>query len=1280
MFITEEKVQKKIQQDRLRGDLKRARARALDALKKWPDNINLAMEAIQACVDLADFHQAVSLLKTILRRHPKRRSEVLEYSRELFMASFNPFFGSFLIDILLREKNIEEIEGILRRSPESFINDLIKRSETRSKSHKEEGLPPSADNELLLGLLYKLSNQVQKATAPLGRALEINPDSAQLIGSILVELEREHPNSAAVKFYLGLVSITLSHPNKAETRFFQSLELDNPPLEKLQQTVESMREVSENLLLLKGEILIRSGKSQEGVDLIRLYLSDQGDAPHQEQQPPGMKHLFPLQKDREDLAGKRLLKLPAETLRHPDVTFLYCDVEVSLGHVKKAIEALENLYQENNKSAPEIIDWIEENEDVSLTGPAKKLLTELYLKSGDHTKAAEAARMAADMDSLLLSSVLELIRREVEGSTERDPILRALLAELYARSGDGESAEEVLKDLQSNEVLENKELLNLSGEIMKHAGVTLSGVTHALEASIKSGNVYDAVPYVFALYREQPDDRERLAGEIRRFAEENPDYWRPVSELLDLMAQEESLSKSFRFLQALTHLQEGRVEKAVFEFDQLLMMDQDIRSELIEIYEKAVERYHDNTTLHLAMYQLHWEEEHLVEAAHFLCRTLELDPSQIRDVLIRFDNLIEKEPENVAIWEEMLKTSLKMSRLSLTKEILKRAISTLPKDNSAALHIYGAKVSIADNKLEDALRCLAVTLTSQRVDLRSIEEQLENILMREPSNQEARYLLGETYLRLGREEEAVAAFRDCLELSAIYRKKIREDLEQLLPMSIQPWLLSRTLGEIAWIEKRFEDAYRYFTSALKGPRESLTGLSDSLRKLRIAAPDDRHLAFLSARAFLLNKRYGESVAVLEELVNTDAQSVKPVMELLLELLDAEPSQFEANRLLAQLTTRMGEGEKSLEFVIRMLTYTEIDPQRLDEIVDEFRPVHDKNSLFLIPYASLKARKKEGKEALANYKRALEIDPESWNRILGEMETCTWPEELVVRSILLKIDCLVHGELFDESFDLLKEIPTVDPEITGEVITRISTLIEKKPAKQLFSFGSYLHARAGDLEKARHLIERGCEALRGDDCRDLKIELAEIFQSHGRVKEARRLFTEVLSQAEEKEKILKQIEDSYCQLTEREISAARKRIDEGKATDEEVAAFIKLTLDCHRSGEALEILTRSTLEGRERIKLLAHIYLSKDRPALALAALGAVEKKKSTPDDIEMFYLEGIASERIGDYGRASAAFSKIVGTIGDYLDSRSRAERNYVTFIESQFAGKVETLEKVGSL
>ena len=792
MFLTEEKVLKKIAQDRARNDLKRAHERALDAFERWPDNFDLAMEAIQACIDLGDNHKAVALLKKTIVRHAKKRSQIEEYALDVFRSSLNSFLGSFLVELRLKRRDIEGIRLILRQSPESFIEDLIKRSETRRQG--ETNVAGSIENDILLGLLYIENKQGEKAAGPLGRVIVADPDSAQTLGGILVELEREIPNNAELKFQLARTSILLSHPDKAEARLFQCLKLTDPPLQDIIETLDEAPDRSVNHLLLKGETLIRMGRYTEGADCVRTFLAEQGGS---QADTGDVEHLFPAGEDRQALVESRMRPLPEHCFSDPGVTFLYSDVASARGKSKDAAERLENLYRSGSKHAAGIIGWCERNDEQVLAGETKRLLAELYIESNEYEKAAAAARSAVDSDRTLLPSLLDLIRDAVEGAAETHPSLVKVLAELYARVGDGESASEVLASLTDMEKINDEDILNLSGEIMKHAGVSLDGVVHNIEAGIKSGNVVDSAPYLRSLCAERPDSIQDLARTLQRKAEGDDSCWRPLADLLDHLAKEEKPPKPLAFLQALCHLESGSIEKAIFEFDQLLMLDGDLRHDLIPVYERAAERHGTNTTLHLALYQLHLEDGQLSLAAHYLCRMIEIDPEQVKDVLQRFDKLVKMEPGNISIWEEMLKSALASKRASLARAVLKRAIQTLPEEQSAVLHIYGTKISILDGNFEDALKCIAVALTGDRADLRTIEEQLEHILIAAPNNQEARFLLADTYLHLGREEHAVASFRDCISLSDAYSNKIREHIEQVLPASIKPWLLSSLLAEIA---------------------------------------------------------------------------------------------------------------------------------------------------------------------------------------------------------------------------------------------------------------------------------------------------------------------------------------------------------------------------------------------------------------------------------------------------------------------------------------------------
>jgi tetratricopeptide (TPR) repeat protein len=1277
LFLTQEKALKKIFQERSRGDLVKARKTAVEALEKWPDDYDLAIEAAQACLDLSDYPQAANILKNAHKRHANRRDEILDLARTAFMQSFSTLLGSFIVETLLKARNLEALSDILRSSPESFAADLTKRGETRSKNLAAEGqdkMAFSAENGLLLGILYKQGQQYAKSIESFGKALEMLPADAQAIGGFLVELEQELPSNAFVKYCLGLASLLLAHPDKAEIRFFQTLELEAPPLDKILRALETAKEPCPNGDILKGEILARSGRATDGADLMRGCLFPDPAAPGRDETP--------LREERLLLAEKRLAALPEAVFAFADISFLYCDVASALGLAQEAVAVLERIAAVDPGRMDSIIRWLEGNESVALTAPGQNILARAYIERGSIVEGARAARRAIEMNTTLVPGLTDLIRAAVERSTDCDPRLKALLAELYARSDDRTSAEEVFGSLKRTRALDDAELVALSSEIMKQCGIFLTGVISALEIGLSGGRGIEAYPHVLALYREKPEEHQDLASSIGELADTHEEYWKDVAEIVERLAKENELTEPFRILLATAHFCTGGVERAIFEFDQILMRDGSLKYRIIEIYKKGLARFEANATLHLALYHLYLEEELFADAARHLCRTLELDPSQIRDVVAQFGRLVEREPGNLAIWEEMLKTALVMNRTSLAGEVLTRAIAALPAEKAAALHVYGARISAADGKWDEALRCIAVTLTSPEADVRTLEGEIRAIISRDPANPRPLFLFGEALLRLGKDAEAAAAIRRCIDLAPAMREQASGLLERFLPLSVEPWHLSAVLGEFSWLEGLRDEAFRHFTSAQKGPREALPALSASIERIRAASPENEQLEILYARNLSLERRHGEAVGILERLIAKNAGLTPAATDILFSIVRERPEQCEANRLLSRIFIASGDTEQSRQAVIRILSDEGADPARIDDVISEFLALHERDGEFLVRYAALKARGEEMEEALARYGQALQGDPSRSGAILAGLERHVWPQELRDAERLLRVDCLMAANGNDEAFALLGTFAAQDDTVVDELVSRLETLIERGPRRQHFSLGASMLAGVGHIEAAEALAARGRSALGPEDALDLAIEIAEIRYNAGDVERAGRLFSEALESTPEKSRVLKRIERSYTQWTDREIQVLSARLDEGSAGEKDIARLVNLVLDRTGAAGALEILSRGTVSRTVRSDLLGTIYLGMDRPALARAAFCANGSSgySSDTERYDHLYFAGIARERTGDYGMAASFFAGIAGERADFKDCRERALKNYTRFIESQCEERVLVLEKLEAL
>lgn len=1282
VFVTQEKVLKKIQQDRQRGDLKRALDRALDGLQKWPDDLNLAMETIQLCIDTSDYVQAVTQMKAAIRQHPPSRSQILSFAKETFTIHPHPTLGSFIVELLMRSRDIDNIRDLIRTSPQEFVDGLLKKAETRSAGMRDRGDTKTSsftDNEILLGLLYMSTGNSAEAPSPLGRALATSPENVQVVGELLLELERDLPENASIKFALGLASFMLARPEKAEKRFFQCVELSDPPLDSMLKLIDSSEEHSPAHFLLRGELLIRSERPEEGIPLIRDFLEGKEDARLTSSES------YPDEKDRREMVMSRVLTLPDEMMVHEELAFLAADTAASLERVKEAVELLETLFRLSPTSTPAIISIIEKNDAIANGVPAQKFLLTLNLSTGDFDKAASAARIAAGMNPTLIRALIEAIKEKSDAEGGENSTLLTSLAELHALAGDSESASEIIEALEKKNDIKKDELFRITDSILDKCGVTLDRVVSAIDLALRSNDISSALPWATEFFRNNPDDHREFASRLGAIVGENEEAWNLLAELLDRMAGEDQLTKPLKLLQADAHMHNGQIEKAIFEFDQMIMFDESLRLDLIPIYEKAAVHHPENTTLNFALYQLHLDEEIFSSAAHYLCKTLESDPSQIQDLLKRFKRLTELDPDNSKIWEELLKAALAMNHADLAREILDQAIASLPPEAATALNIYGAKISSADGKSMDSLKFLAEALGSDDVDLQSVEEQLIVIIGREPMNPEARYLAGETLLRLNREGEAAAQMEKVLELSPEYMGRVRTKLEQILPISAKPWLISRILGEISWNEGRKEDSYKFFNNAQKGPSEALGGLNEVMGRIHSEDPVDNRIMSIFARGLALEGRYPESVKILEKLFDKNANSNGRLMEILLELLEKVPSMFAANRLLAKIWVASGDAERSIDAVLRMLSNVEMDQKQVEAAVGEFLQVHDQVSAFLVPWAGLKARVGDHGESLSCYQRAIDSDSTCLDKALEGMSGIGWPDEFVAEASLLKGDCLIEKKDYSGAFAAIQDISSPEGTVLEQIIDRIKIIAEKEPSPGYYEHGCGLLAAAGELKGAEELVREGCDSLRTDDRTSLLITLAENLESYGDAAGAARIFSDVIEGHPDKQAIWKKIEQAWQTWSDREIEDCRQLVEAGACGDDRSENAVRLAIDKNQFEVALAMIDGSQLPPETVSVLRALVYLNMDRPMLALAVTGSSRSENNDsdapdPSGLELLYIEGRAAEIIGDHGRAVAAYMKILSTEDDWMDTRNRVAMNYSDLIGSQFEDRIEVLQKISLL
>lgn len=217
------------------------------------------------------------------------------------------------------------------------------------------------------------------------------------------------------------------------------------------------------------------------------------------------------------------------------------------------------------------------------------------------------------------------------------------------------------------------------------------------------------------------------------------------------------------------------------------------------------------------------------------------------------------------------------------------------------------------------------------------EAAFQTALALRPNSHEAHYALGNALNRAKREGEALEAFGKAIDLAPDFLAAHHE-------YNALAWTTGRhdlNLKSYARARQRVGDKPDLLLSeaAQRLRHEDAAAAELLLRRAHEGAPERTDVTNILARALAMQKRFGESIALLETLVRTEPAGVQHYRELGSVLLrDGQPA--EARRVLEQAYTLEPFDQINLAFMA--LAYRELGDSRLDRLVDleKFVAVYD----------------------------------------------------------------------------------------------------------------------------------------------------------------------------------------------------------------------------------------------------------------------------------------------------------------------------------------------------
>src|SRR2546426_3142664 len=145
-----EKVRKKVEQDRARGQLDRALARLKEAIAQSPREFSLAQEAVGLCFEMGRTLEGVNLLRAAMKRCPGERPYAVALLESEFAKTKQLELAEMLYDAYLSQPDLDKARELLQDLAQAERTKLVSKLRAKVTSLQEEA---PDDTPRLVGLL-----------------------------------------------------------------------------------------------------------------------------------------------------------------------------------------------------------------------------------------------------------------------------------------------------------------------------------------------------------------------------------------------------------------------------------------------------------------------------------------------------------------------------------------------------------------------------------------------------------------------------------------------------------------------------------------------------------------------------------------------------------------------------------------------------------------------------------------------------------------------------------------------------------------------------------------------------------------------------------------------------------------------------------------------------------------------------------------------------------------------------------------------------------------------
>lgn len=426
-------------QEKRKGNHHKALERLNEALQKFPDQVELYLEAADVCLEAGESLKATQFLKKAEGRFAGERERIDSFGRERMRTLKDPILGKFLLDQAIKHRDLSRASDMLDDLQERNVRELLQRTRQKKQtvaSATNSGHTLTGEAVVVAvgeGLLYLRLGRMKEALRAFLDILEEKPVENDVLEPFFAGMEKKHPNAARVRYAYACSLMVSEQYEKAVSRFVQAVKLDaklsDECLQQLRDLSGKFESPPEYLQDALVEILLVKGEVQRATELLRELLA---------KNPDKAKHILELTQPFVENIGECAV-----------IHFVYVDAALHAEQPLRALDMLRKLCREESRR-PEVLQWLE-GKSANRFLPTDIMLfhAELALQAGNTDRGVEILEAVANNSPNDVPTILTV----VEKHKERDPRLVKLL-EKYAKETPVTGASD---DGSGFEHFENKE-------------------------------------------------------------------------------------------------------------------------------------------------------------------------------------------------------------------------------------------------------------------------------------------------------------------------------------------------------------------------------------------------------------------------------------------------------------------------------------------------------------------------------------------------------------------------------------------------------------------------------------------------------------------------------------------------------------------------------------------------------------------------------------------------------------------------------------------------------